>query len=88
MTNTNSKKVYSDIGLWEARSGNGYTAFITEDVLTRLKRIVELAEKNEGGSLYVGPIKEEYQRDNGPTYRFDYIAPKAEKAQQAEAEGV
>ena len=81
---TNTKKVYNDIGLWEARSGNGYTAFVTEDVLARLKRIVELAEKNGDGSLYVGPIKEEYQKENGPTYRLDYLPPKAEKTAQAE----
>lgn len=79
-TTKKTAKVYNDVGLWETRNGNGFTATLTEDTITRLQRILELAETNGGGKIYVGPIKEEYQRENGPTYKLDYLPPREEQA--------
>ena len=73
--NTTKKEYAPSFGFWPAKSGNGFTTAITEQLLETL------AKAKVGGRLLLSEVPEDVREENDriPTYRVTIFEPGEKK---------
>jgi hypothetical protein len=79
---TETKEYAPSVGFWPAKSGRGYTVFLNADVIATLEKA------EEGGTLFLQEVPEEWRKENTPHYRVSIFAPRDEEATAPSSESL
>lgn len=69
----NGKEFLPNVGFWPAKSGKGYTLFVSD----KIKEILE--NTAVGSTLYLAEV--ESDNENAPTYRVTVMPPRDEQTE-------